>query len=949
MASQIQQLSTFYNTIYSSTITNTSTISTIFGLEYSTLLQEETAAMTSITGIHMEYSSIITDSEQLIFSVGGNPSSMTILPNGNVGIGISPPRSTLDVSGSASISQILTVARRIGINTNNPDVRFAIDVAGRAKFSNGLISGSTITTEGSNGHLQVVGRAVIGGGTITSNTLDVSGTANISQLLTVSSINVNGTANVNDDLTVTGYAKVSTLFVNEAGSGGTIFLGGGMSNDSGYDNSVIQTRQYTSANSESTEVLLYKGNDAPHDRIRLRAGRIVFDTYDADQTPIQGNELNRTNESIRMDIDNGGRIGVNVTAEQKTMFYVSTNRLYGNGVTTEAARFENGNFIARPLQTGNFYVGFVNQSNPATDLGNFRISNNGSSQHINIENTAGNMILENIMTLTGTNVGINTTPDSAFKLDVNGTARFATGVQITGDIIVKNGGRIGINLNGDPGADFAIDVSGVGNFTRGIVTSGNIIAENGANLQIAGNAAIGGVLTNNRLEVYGSAKVSTLFVNEEAAGGRIYLGGGVGDDAGYRNSIITTRQYDPVNNPLSSELLLYKGDNHIYTTGQLNQADRIRLRAGAIVFDTYSDPNGQWNLTEEQTLSTVNPRMVIDNLGRVGIGITDPGFLLDVNGRGKFKDGLEATGRVNINNDNDITGFMLDVSGTARVTQSLTVSTLYVNQPGSGGRIYLGGGSLDDSDYKNSVITTRTYNNANEQPTPFSTELLLYKGYDSGSDRIRLRAGAIVFDTYNTDQGNSEESNLNTVNARMVIDNGGNVGIGKYPDINSQYKLDVAGAVKVNASLLASSGILSLGNIIIEANAKVGINNANPYYLLDVSGTARVTNGIIGRISNYDIKVISTTQTITDTIKFKGMFILFKNATSNIIFNLPSTYSASMGAYYKVANLTTAYNITFKNSSNDNILILYPSQVAELIASDDTPVAGPGTWEILAP
>ena len=354
--------------------------------------------------------------------------------------------------------------------------------------------------------------------------------------------------------------------------------------------------------------------------------------------------------------------------------------------------------------------------------------------NINIENTAGNMTLENIMTLTGTNVGINTTtPDSAFKLDVSGTARFTTGVQTSGDIIVKNGGKIGINLNGDPGADFAIDVSGVGKFTRGIVASGNIIAESSeGHLQIEGRAAIGGVLTNNRLEVYGSANIS----------------------------------------------------------------------------------------------------------------------------------------------------------------QALTVSTLYVNESGAGATIYLGGGSWDDNKYDNSVIQTREH-------APNNSELLIYKGNDAPHDRIRLRAGTIMFDTMPANHENVNESNRTTENIHMTINNAGNVGIG----------------------------------------------TVTPNFRLDVNGSARVTGGITGRISNYDIhKIENNIETFT-LEPYKGYFIIFKGK-ANCTFTLPAAAVAKSGAYYKVANLTTAYNITFKNSSNDNILILYPSQVAELIASDES---SPGTWEILAP
>ena len=268
-----------------------------------------------------------------------------------------------------------------------------------------------------------------------------------------------------------------------------------------------------------------------------------------------------------------------------------------------------------------------------------------------------------------------------------------------------------------------------------------------------GRVGIGTVTPVFKLDVSGTANisqtltVSTLQVNQPGAGGRIYLGGGIADDTGYRNSIITTRQYDPAVFSTSTELLLYKGDDHIYTTGQLNQADRIRLRAGAIVFDTYS--SGQYS-TEEEHISTVNARMVIDNLGRVGIGTTNPGFLLDV-------------------------------SGTANISQTLTVSTLQVNQPGSGGTIFLGGGSSGDANYLNSFIKTWQYSTGINDPT----ELLLYKGNEAPQDRIRLRAGNIVFDTMDASNVEGNEASTMKESIRMMIDSGGRIGVNAHAKVST--------------------------------------------------------------------------------------------------------------------------------------------------------------------
>jgi len=126
--------------------------------------------------------------------------------------------------------------------------------------------------------------------------------------------------------------------------------------------------------------------------------------------------------------------------------------------------------------------------------------------------------------------------------------------------------------------------------------------------------------STNTLSIDGSGNLSTageIYVGSATGSSRIFLGGGCAGDGAYDHSVIETRLYSGSEN---SEMLLFKGNDIAGPSGP----DRIRLRAGAIAFDTYSGATN--NRTSE------NIRMYIKENGNIGIDTTDPQYKLDVNG-----------------------------------------------------------------------------------------------------------------------------------------------------------------------------------------------------------------------------------------------------------------------------------------------------------------------------
>ena len=162
--------------------------------------------------------------------------------------------------------------------------------------------------------LQVRGGNVAIGKTNPSEVLDVNGTIKGNNLKTTNHNDIDGLlTNLESNLSQITYVEPIqettidgmmltiprnlNIGTDNGTDGATIYMEG-IAGDVGFNHSVIETRRYDNTN-DNSEMLFFKGNDSAHDRIRMRAGQIMFDCY-------TGNTTDRIAENIIASMNSSG-------------------------------------------------------------------------------------------------------------------------------------------------------------------------------------------------------------------------------------------------------------------------------------------------------------------------------------------------------------------------------------------------------------------------------------------------------------------------------------------------------------------------------------------------------------------------------------------------------------------------------------------------------------------
>lgn len=317
----------------------------------------------------------------------------------------------------------------------------------------------------------------------------------------------------------------------------------------------------------------------------------------------------------------------------------------------------------------------------------------------------------------------------------------------------------------------------------------------------------------------GTGSFTNIYVGITGQGGTIHFAGTSGDIGAASDASFCIIQNRVYTSPESSELLLFKAND----VAGVNGPDRIRLRAAAIAFDTYSTT---------QT-SPVNPyiesvRMYVDQNGNVGIGTTGPAYPLDVSG--------------NINTNSNI---------ILKGTQGSNNHIMFNTQATTSDWAQINWNSQSDGD---SYLQFGTWDNAGE-PIIFTQHNGFAVGGPTGDfERMRIDKNGVHINVPGITGFTGISSYSLEVSGNIITTQGITGPTGSFQD------LIVQNQIKAPGGITGATG--SFDNIKIGLGGDIGVTGT----VLDVSGSAVIANNIYNDLSanfGYALGVVSNYATST--------------------------------------------------------------------------------------
>ncbi|MHB1162905.1 MAG: immunoglobulin-like domain-containing protein [Minisyncoccota bacterium] len=274
------------------------------------------------------------------------------------------------------------------------------------------------------------------------------------------------------------------------------------------------------------------------------------------------------------------------------------------------------------------------------------ISGSGASNQVAYFTGAQALASSANLTFNGTNFGLGTTtPWAQLSINPNGVTgpAFAIGSSTATNFVVTNGGLVGIGsttpgslLALGTGANFvSISNTATSTFGYGINVNNGCFAVNGVCLSAAGLGGLSSVAVNAPLTGNGTS------------GSPITIAQANGTTDGY----LASTDWSTFNNKQAALTFAYP---------LVNAANTISTAFGTTTANSFNQLQ-QFNANASTTqLTTTGSTYLATAGGNVGIGTTNPGSTLDVNGSGNFSGTLSFPGGIGLT-----PGFHFNAAGSA--------------------------------------------------------------------------------------------------------------------------------------------------------------------------------------------------------------------------------------------------------------------------------------------
>jgi fibronectin-binding autotransporter adhesin len=790
-----------------------------------------------------------------------DPSSNTITErmtflygSGNIGIGKTNPSAMLDVNGIAIFGSTAKIVLGTGMPAGERGLEVYYNLADNYTHMQSTHQGS--------GHRNLVlnplGANVGIGKTNPATRLDVNGT--------VTATSFSGALNATQ-------VNTGTLSVSYGGTGANTLTSGKLLVGNG-NGAVLQPSGLTWDNTNSR---LGVNNSTPSYALdvggttRIQGDLIINGTTTIVDTNVATTErISVTNDGTGPAIianQLGSQPVVDFQSNSNTAFIINGSGNVGIGKTNPGTALDvSGNVQVSGGVTATALIGSINGSNVNVGTVGVTFGGTGASSF-----TANSLLVGN-----GTNPVL--APSALTWDNANGrlaaTVFAGSGAQLTsiplgnttGTLVVARGGTNTSTLNANKVM--------IGNGTGGVLTPANLHWDN----------------TNSRLGVGTATPGFTLDVS-----GSINFSGTLNQGG---------TQY------ISSQWTT-SGSNLHYTTGNVgigltNPSARLDVSHNGTTPALEANQIGTGRILELQKNGTA--QVVVDNNGNVGIGKTNPGSALDVNGVAtatSFSGALNAT---------QVNAGLLSVAYGGTNTSTLNANKVMIGN-GTGGVLTPANLHWDNT---NSFLgvgqTNPTYR---VHSSGIGTNLAMFQ-----STQNDVSANFVI----------QSKGDNNDARTRLLINNAG--------ASNSELKIEVGGSnvaplsgLQNGSAFIATTNARNLyfgtnnaANMTILSGGNVGIGKTNPGTALDVDGTVTATS-LTGALnaSNVNAGLLSVAYGGTNTSTLNANKIMVGNGTSGVI-TPANLHWDNTNSRLGVGTATPSYALD----------VTTPSRVSQLLVRDST-------------